>query len=69
MTILGQRRLSPGERVAAPFLSLVLTGRNDNYGGDFNARLAATPKGEKDPLVGRFLPQSTAMRQGSTCAT
>ena len=29
-------------------------------GGDFNARLAATPKGEKDLLVGRFLPQSGA---------
>ena len=33
-------------------------------GGDFNARLAATPKGEKDPLVGRFLPQNTANEAG-----
>jgi hypothetical protein len=39
--------------VAEPFLSIVLTGRNDGYGGDFVARFARTLRFNHQQLVAR----------------
>ena len=47
---------SPAHGVDAPYLTLILTGRNDDFGGDFNARFFRTLRFNHERLTEAGVP-------------